>query len=200
MSQRQPRAGRPRDQRLDDALIQAAYQVFLELGFQQASLSEVARRAGVFPPALYRRWPSKAALAVDIIDRESSPDAMPDTGSIRDDLVEFLRRRLRTWSTPLFSRVLAPVVMEATTDPAVREQLSRRFLENRQPNVEARIRKAIFAGELRSDADPSELLNQLMGSIAMPLLFAQKLPDESEAPRIVENLLSGFGSTYLVSR
>lgn len=192
MSQRQPQAGRPRDRRVDDALIKAAHAVLLESGFQRASLSEVARRAGVFPPALYRRWPSKAALAIDVIDRESSPDAMPDTGSIRDDLEEFLKRRLRTWSTPLFSRVLAPLVMEATIDPSVREELRRRFLENRQPTVEARIRKAIFAGELRSDTDTNELLNQLMGSIAMPLLFAQDLPDESEARRIVGNLLSGF--------
>ena len=195
MSQRHPHAGRPRDRRLDDALIRAAYQVFLESGFQHASLSEVARRAGVFPPALYRRWPSKAALAIEIVDRESSPDAMPDTGSIRDDLEEFFKRRLRTWSTPLFNRVLAPVVMEATTDPEVREKLHRQFLENRQPTVEARIRKAVFAGELRSDTDPSELLNQLMGSIAMPLLFAQSLPNESDARRIVDNLLSGFQPT-----
>ena len=195
MSQPQHKGGRPRDQRLDDALIRAASEVFLESGFQRASLSAVARRAGVFTPALYRRWPTKAAMALDVIDRESSPDAMPDTGSIRDDLAEFLRRRLRAWSSPLFSHVLAPVVMEATIDPEVREELHRRFLENRQPYVEARIRKAIFAGELRSDTDPTDLLNQLMGSIAMPLLFAQKLPDESEAPRIVDHLLSGFGSS-----
>ena len=187
-----PRTGRPRDRRLDDAVLTAAYEVFLERGYRNASLSEIARRAGVWTPAIYRRWKSKGAIAIDVIDRESSADAMPDTGSIRDDLGELLRRRIRTWKTPLFTHVLAPLWMDASADPALREILARRFLENRQPFVEARVRAAIAAGELRQDANPTELLNMLMGTVAMPMMFAQDLPDESEAPAIVDHLLQGF--------
>jgi AcrR family transcriptional regulator len=187
-----PKIGRPRDQRLDEAVLRAAYEVFLERGYGNASLSEIARRAGVWTPAIYRRWKSKGFVAIDVIDRESSADAMPDTGSIRDDLVELLRQRIRTWKTPLFSHVLTPVLMEASVDPALRKELGRRFFENRQPHTEARILKAIAAGQVRRDASPTELLNLLMGSVAMPLLFAQGLPDESEAPAIVDHLLEGF--------
>jgi AcrR family transcriptional regulator len=184
--------GRPRDRRVDDAVIQAAYEVFVERGYQKASLNEIARRAGVWPPAIYRRWSNKAAIALAVVEHESSADAMPDTGSIRADLVEFVKHRLRTWKTPLFTHVLTPLVMEASSDPALRRELSLRFVENRRPYVIARIRKAIMAGDLRQDTDPTTFLNLLMGIVAMPLLFAQELPEESEATRIVSQLLEGF--------
>jgi AcrR family transcriptional regulator len=188
----QAKAGRPRDPRLDDALLEAARDVFLERGYQHASLSEVARRAGVGTPAIYRRWRTKADIAIDIVEHESRPDPIPDSGSIRDDLVSFLELRLRTWSTPLFTQIVAPVVLEASADPQTKHQIRERFIEYREPNVEARIHKAITSGDLRDDTDPGRLVDLLMGTITMPLLFAQDLPHESEAQVIVDQVLEGF--------
>jgi AcrR family transcriptional regulator len=186
------KAGRPRDRRIDDAVLQAGFEAFVEFGYHQTSLSEIARRAGVGTPAIYRRWPTKAALALDIYAREHDPDALRDTGSIRDDLVVLVQQRLRLAATPLFSRVFLPVAMEASTDPTIRTMVRQTLLEFRQHHIEARIRKAIFAGQLRSDTDPTHLMNQLMGTVDMPLLFAQDVPGEQQAPTIVDRLLEGF--------
>src|ERR1700720_3182480 len=60
--------GRPRDPRLNHALLEAGLAVFLESGYGAASLSEIARRAGVGTPAIYRRWPTKTDLAIAIIE------------------------------------------------------------------------------------------------------------------------------------
>jgi AcrR family transcriptional regulator len=188
------RPGRPRNPLIDDAVFKAGFEAFVERGYYQTSLSEIARRAGFRTPAIYRRWPSKAALALDIVARESAADALPDTGSIRDDLVELLKQRLRIWSTPLFSRVLVPVIMEASTDSATLELLRRTLVEYRQEHIEARIRRAVVAGQLRRDTDPNRLMNQLMGAVSEPLLFLLDLPDESEAPAIVDQLLDGFAA------
>src|SRR2546427_10093918 len=94
--------GRPRDQHLDDALLQAGLAVMLERGYHGATLTEIARRAGVGTPAIYRRWPTKAAMAIDITVRGREPEANPDSGSIRDDLVAFIALRPRTWGNPHF--------------------------------------------------------------------------------------------------
>jgi AcrR family transcriptional regulator len=187
-----PKAGRPRDRGIDEAVLSSALELFIERGYHRTSLSEVARRAGVRTPAIYRRWRTKAALGLEVYSREHGTDVLPDTGSIRDDLLELYKQRLKLSSTPLFTRVLVPILMEASTDGTVRAMLRRTLLDYRERYIEARIRKAVRSGQLRSDTNPTALMNQLMGTLEMPLVYAQDLPDESDASAIVDTLLEGF--------
>ena len=185
-------AGRPRDPHLDEALLTAAREVFLARGFQHASLAEVARHAGVGTPAIYRRWRTKADMAIDVVEQHLRPDPIPDTGAIRADLVQFVRQRIVQWSSPLFQQVLLPVVVEAFCDPSLAERVGRRFLEYRQPRVVARIAKAVAAGQLRTDTDPGMLADLLNGPIMMPRLYSQPLPEVEDAETIVDHVLEGF--------
>jgi AcrR family transcriptional regulator len=187
----QAHPGRPRDARLDEALLKSALKVFIEAGYSATTLSEVARRAGLGTPAIYRRWPSKAAMAIDVFVREMGEAPIPDTGSIREDLVEFLRFRLRQWRTPIFHQVVLPLMMEGLADPLVERALGGRFIEYRKPLAD-RIQRACEAGQLQSQVDPTRLLDLLMGTVAMPLLFNQPLPQESEAESIVDQVLTGL--------
>ena len=185
-------AGRPRDPHLDEALLTAARDVFLERGFQHASLSEVARHAGVGTPAIYRRWHTKADMAIDVVEQHLRPDPIPDTGAIRPDLIEFVRQRIAQWSSPLFHQVLLPVVVEAFNDPGLAERVSRRFVEYRQPRIVARIARAVAAGQLRGDTDPGMLADLLNGPIMMPRLYSMPLPQVEDAETIVDHVLEGF--------
>ena len=183
------RAGRPRSPRVDGALLDAAMEVFLERGYHSASLSEIARRAGVGTPAIYRRWRTKADVGVDVVRRQAEPAPIPDTGSIRTDLIAFVRQRIKIFSGRLFHYLLFPVV----TDPALSAKVQASFLDYRQP-LETRIRAAISSGELRPDTDPARLVDMLMGSIVMPLLFSAPLPSHSDAESIVDQALEGFAA------
>ncbi len=185
------RAGRPRDQRLDQAIYRAALEVCLQRGFQATTYTEVARRAQVRTPAVYRRWPSKAAMAIDIYRRELDVEALPEAVSVRDYLVELMRRRIRTWSTPIFRQIVLPLLMDELLRGSSGHPIRTGTAESRKPMV-IRVRRGIASGELRPDTDPNRLLDLLGGAISMPCLFGQDLPDESEAESIVDQLLSGF--------
>jgi AcrR family transcriptional regulator len=141
---------------------------------------------------LYRRWPNKAAIAMDLFEREGIAAALlPETGPVRELLVEMMRIRLRAWRTPFFHQVALPLILEAQADPAVGEAFSTRF-KDYPTAVVARLRKAIQYGELRDDVDPNRMLDLLMGTVALPLLFGLPLPVDSEAETIVDQVLTGF--------
>jgi AcrR family transcriptional regulator len=185
--------GRPRDLRIDEALLRCAGEVMLERGYLATSISEIARRAGVGTPAIYRRWPNKAAIAIDLFVDVLGEEPLPDTGFMRQDLTAFMRLRIRQWTSPWFHQVVLHLLMEALIDNAVRSALAARIPTYRAPLI-GRIRGWIAAGELRADTDPTQMLDLLMGTVALPLLFGQPLPQDSEAEAIVDLVLSGFAT------
>ena len=57
-----PAAGRPRDPRIDAAILRATADLLVEIGYSNLTMAAVADRAGTTKTALYRRWSSKAEL------------------------------------------------------------------------------------------------------------------------------------------
>ena len=55
-------AGRPRDPRIDAAILRATTDLLVEIGYSNLTMAAVAERAGTTKTALYRRWSSKADL------------------------------------------------------------------------------------------------------------------------------------------
>jgi AcrR family transcriptional regulator len=188
------RPGRPRDPRLDEALLECGLAVILERGYHAATVTEIGRRAGVGTPAIYRRWPTKVEFAIDLVVRVSEPEPIPDTGSIRDDLISFMALRLRTWSAPLFRQLVLPALLEAQAKGTLATEMGNRFTQYRQA-LGTRIRRSIESGELRIDTNPDRLIDLLMGTITMPLLFFQDVPAVEDAPSIVDQVLSGYSGT-----
>src|SRR4051794_29128870 len=90
------RRGRRNDPRLDRTLIDAAIEVLNESGYAAFTTTAVARRAGASTASLYRRWPSKQALA-GAVARHIALDELSDidTGSLDGDLRELLLRKQR---------------------------------------------------------------------------------------------------------
>src|SRR5450755_1541159 len=86
------RRGRPRSEEADRAILRAATELLAERGLPGMSIEEVASRAGVAKATVYRRWPSRGALALDAFVAEfTALQPLPDTGFLRDDLLAALR-------------------------------------------------------------------------------------------------------------
>lgn len=75
---------------VDRAILDAARACVAEFGVRRTTLTEVARRAGVSRPTVYRRWPDTGSLVADLLVRELREiiaDTAPATGSARERLV-----------------------------------------------------------------------------------------------------------------
>ncbi|WP_278262897.1 TetR/AcrR family transcriptional regulator [Nocardia sp. AG03] len=74
----------------DVAILDATRACVVDFGVRRTTLTEVARRAGVSRPTVYRRWPDTGSLIAELLVRELRTivaETMPDTGLGRDRLV-----------------------------------------------------------------------------------------------------------------
>ncbi len=74
---------------IDNLILDAARSCVLDFGMQRTTLAEIARRAGVSRPTVYRRWTDTRAVVADLLTREIR-EVLPDiqtTGSARDLLL-----------------------------------------------------------------------------------------------------------------
>ncbi|GAA2448322.1 TetR/AcrR family transcriptional regulator [Actinomadura vinacea] len=98
-----PGAGqaRRRGAALEEAILHAAVDELTESGYAGLTMDKVAARAGTNKNAIYRRWPNRLALGVAAYRQLGTTVPLPDTGSLRSDVLELLRQANRHWSSPL---------------------------------------------------------------------------------------------------
>ena len=87
----QPRQRR-RGEELEAAILDAAWQELVDTGFARLTMESIAARAKTGVAVLYRRWPNKDDLVLAAIRHYGTthPVEVPDTGTLRDDMVAFL--------------------------------------------------------------------------------------------------------------
>ena len=106
---------RRRGTALEDAILDAAWEELIELGYVSMTLESVAKRAGTSRPVLARRWPTRTKLATAALVRhyKLNPVIVSDMGSVRDEL----RLALRSISNRLRPN-LAQLVFDMSRDLA----------------------------------------------------------------------------------
>ncbi len=96
------RGGRPRDPSRDEAIRAALLRLLGEVGYGGLTMDALAQAAGVGKATIYRRWRSKQDLIVDSIsDLASVLAAPPDTGSLREDIRQFMHLLAETTRSPV---------------------------------------------------------------------------------------------------
>lgn len=92
---RRGRGGRKRDPTRDAVILDSTLAVLAEQGYDRMTIDLVAAHAGMARATVYRRWPTKAELVLDAVSRLSQADVdldhLPDTGSLRGDLMAMIR-------------------------------------------------------------------------------------------------------------
>ena len=157
--------GRPRNPELDDAAISAAIELIVEDGYPALTMERIAVRASVSRAALYRRWPNKVELVVDAIESlVKAQGALPDTGRLRDDFVEFLRTLVRNRSADM--EAYESLIAAAMGDPELGNRCRDTLLVRFSDSFRTMITRAVDRGELPADTDV-ELLADVVPALAL---------------------------------
>jgi AcrR family transcriptional regulator len=155
------RRGRPRSDRLHDAILHAAVDLLLEGGFRSVSMDAIAARAGVGRMTIYRRWPNKAAIVMDAFVRRVDPNTLFEAGA---DFAQTVRLQMRTMAKAFRGSdgaLLRTLLAEAQFDRELATALHDRWTMPRRRMARAFFEDGVRRGELKPDLDVDAVIDVL---------------------------------------
>jgi AcrR family transcriptional regulator len=181
-----------RSTRARGAILRATADLLDEVGFAAMTIEEVAARASAGKATVYRRWPSKGALAMDAIMEEIvGAVPFPDTGSVVEDFRRQFRAAARVFNRPRVRRMFMGVIFEAQDNPELREAFLTRYMNPRRVYAKEAIRRGIARGELRPDFDDDVLFDQILGAFYLRMLVIGTSLDRRFTDELTSQVFGG---------
>ncbi|MFG6444570.1 TetR/AcrR family transcriptional regulator [Microbacterium sp. P06] len=169
--------GRPRDSRLDAALLEATVLLIEEKGYAALTTAAVAQRAGVSTASLYRRWASKEELVATAAAALIADFAVDhSTGTLDGDLTALLETKVALLGGRTGS-VLRSLSGRATHDPELAAIIERDVYGLARDHVAAVLERAAARGEITGSVGTAVATDLVMGMVVVPLFLAADGPD-----------------------
>ena len=196
MAQRPPNPER-RSARSQAAILHAAYELCQQQGYARLTIEGIAARAGVGKQTIYRWWPSKGAVLLDVfVDQIIARLDAADTGSPLDDL----RRRVRATAEVLADATIGPhiagLIGDTQGDPSLARELHQRLVAPARAQHRELICAAQARGELRADIDPDLVADTLFA----PLWFRLLVTRAELSPSFADNITDAVMTAWAQSR
>src|SRR6202161_3600387 len=179
---RKPRSDAQRNR---ERILKMAKQEFTRSG-ANASLEDIAKKAGVGPGTLYRHFPTREELLVAVYRSEMEKlaaaertfaDTMPPVEALRAWLLLFV-------DAVETKQIIAPVLNTLVGDP---KKVFEASYAQMHEALRALVKRAIKSGDIRKDLDPVDLLRALIG-----VANVATSPDwQQSARRLVDILITG---------
>ncbi|MDA5141733.1 MULTISPECIES: TetR/AcrR family transcriptional regulator [Streptomyces] len=174
---RKPTGSRRRGKDLERAIYSAVISQLEDVGYARLTMDRVAADARTGKAALYRRWPSKAELVVDTLDYAlPAPEDAPDTGSVRDDLVEHMRQKAEVLNSSV-GRAVQSLLAEIDRDRPLVRLVQERVFQPRENVFQLILERGVERGEVRSGR-----LSPLVAELGPAMLVQRFLSDSAPVP------------------
>ncbi|WP_433256372.1 TetR/AcrR family transcriptional regulator [Streptosporangium sp. CA-135522] len=171
------------------AILDATMELLSEVGFDRMSVDQIAKRASASKATIYRRWPGKEALVVDLVCNHLEIDVAPppDTGSMRGDLTAVVAGFCRTLEQrhSLVFGLLPALLTTPDLAAALREHVPRPDITGTTPLLD----RARERGELPERIEPGEIRRVTEALVWHRLLILGKPLDEAFAEETVDRVL-----------
>jgi AcrR family transcriptional regulator len=177
-------SGRPRSVAVDEAILAAAFALFIEHGVEGASIERIARRAGVAKTSIYRRWPSREALlaqAIEAFRNTVGPTAEMVDRASPAEFIKMLFDAPEIVVRPEIRNMLARLIGSLPHSPLLLQVYRDTYFRPRREAIVRALRRMQDAALLRPDADIELLADTLIGALLYRLLFDDDSADSFRA-------------------
>lgn len=163
-------AGRPRDPRIDAAILRATADLLAEIGYANLTMAAVADRAGTTKTALYRRWSSKAELVHEAAFPAAPTALTAPAGDIAADVRAMVAATREVFTSPVVRAALPGLIADIADDADLGARVMERFT-GVFAAVRARLADAVARGEVQPGVDPDRLIEVIGGATMLGLLL-----------------------------
>jgi AcrR family transcriptional regulator len=179
-----------RSARVRRAVLDATIGLLVERGGEPFTVADVAARAGVHESTIYRRWGTPAGLFMDAaLDNIAAVMPVPDTGSLRGDLVALASAVVERRASPLGATLLR-MSLVPDDDPRSDEYRLAYWKEQRDRTAVI-VERAVERGEVRADVPPGMVLELVIAPLYTRALATGGLDEPGLAEKIVDLVLAG---------
>jgi AcrR family transcriptional regulator len=190
------RKGRPPQQTAAShaAIMDAVCALLQDRSVRDLTMEEVARRAKVGKPTLYKWWPTKATLVLAMLCERMAPKLdMPTELTAEESLRCRVRRLIDAFNGP-FGKIVAGLIAEGQSEPVVLQEFFDRWVSPRRNATIADLQRGKNAGELRSETEPELLNDAIFGAIYYRMLLRSAPLTRRFGEELVEQVLRGHRS------
>jgi AcrR family transcriptional regulator len=187
-----PALGRPRDPKVDGAILEATRDLLATVGYRRLAVDAVARRARVSRTTLRLRWKSKAELVFDAVAPGAEVLTVPDTGSLEGDLRGCVANTVTLFRSAPMRAAFQGLLDDARNHPDVRLALQDRIYRPSLDGFEHLVARAVARGEITRRIDADVLFDLIAGSLLYRLTVSGGDPAVLEQ-QLVALLLTGLG-------
>src|SRR5246500_3385567 len=176
------------------AIMDAVYALLQEKSVRDLTMEEVARRAKVGKPTLYKWWPTKATLVLAMLCERMAPNLDTPTELTAAESLRFRVRRLIDAFNGLFGKIVAGIIAEGQSEPAVLQEFFDRWVSPRRNATIADLQRGKDTGELRSETEPELLNDAIFGAVYYRFLLRSGPLTRRFGEELVEQVLRGHRS------
>ena len=187
------RKGRPRDATADERILAAAAHLILTRGFDNMTVDEVAATARAGKATVYRRWAGKEDLAFAALEQLYGNELpIPDTGTLRGDLVEATRQALEFAGSETGRAYMRMSISESLRDRRVGALYTSAF-ESQEAAARQMFQRGIDRGELRANFRMDIAVDWFAGLMILYAIIERPVPAPERAEELVAFMLRGIG-------
>jgi AcrR family transcriptional regulator len=161
----------PRAEAREQAILEAALQLLMEVGYDRLSMDALAERAHAGKATIYRHWSGKAQIVAEAVRRLKCAKEAPmaSTGSLRGDLVSAMEQ-ISTSINAEDAAIIAGVMSAMRTDPELAELVRSQVIDTKRGKFDGIVERAVRRGELPEGSSavlveeviPAMLINRLV--------------------------------------
>ncbi|HEY6464681.1 MAG TPA: TetR/AcrR family transcriptional regulator [Candidatus Acidoferrales bacterium] len=186
---------RPRSEKSHQKVLEAAVHLFAEEGIDATSMDAIAGRSGVSKATIYKHWPDKDALAMEVLvwlyrlDEKIKP---VERGSLRDDLIAALSYRPVEHHPKERERIMPHLIAYSARNPVFGKAWRSKVVIRHTAYLGQVIQSAIDRGEIDQNLSMDVAVALLFGPMMYRQMFVAGSRDEKAPPAFIAQVVDAF--------